>query len=176
MGIVLVGAFEDIKTKRQSKVGFGTHIQVASEATNNITDEEYIEFGVLPELIGRVAMKVTTNQLKDDEYIQIIYNPYSRVSMIINIFKEYGVDLGNMVSEDEMRELIARSKSNRTGVRWVSSQIESKMLSAIRENGLDVAQTTTKDIQKDAEEWNEKYLSDDEDGERGAWMKDEIFF
>lgn len=136
MGIVLVGAFEDIKVKRQSCIGFGNVVISQSIFVQDITDEEYIDFGVLPELVGRVAMKVTTNQLSDEEYIQIIHNQYSRVSTIINAFKEFGVDLSGLINDDEVRELIKRSKSNKTGVRWVSTQIENKILESIRENGV----------------------------------------
>ena len=138
MGIVLVGAFEDIRDKRQSKVGFG-HNDASNKSSNesrNITDEEFIEFGVIPELIGRVAIKTTTNQLSDDEYIQIIHNPFSRVAMIINTFKELGIDVDGILQEDDIKELIKRSKTNKTGVRWVSAQIESRMLAAIQYTGV----------------------------------------
>lgn len=170
MGVVLIGAFEDIKSKRQSRVGFGNQ-DILSSNDKNITDEEYIEFGVLPELIGRVAIKVTTNQLTDDEYIQIIHNPHSRVSTIINILKEFGVDPSRLLNDDEMKGLIQRSRSNKTGVRWVSAQIENKMLASIRDGGIgelmitDPEQQTLQPINEQSKIGNEAVNGNDKEDE-----------
>lgn len=145
MGIVLVGAFESIREKRQSKVGFGVQNEVDGPGFKNMTDEEYIEFGVLPELVGRLAIKVTTNQLGDNDYIQIINNPHSRVSVISNTLKEFGADVDNVVNENELREMIRRSKSNKTGVRWILSQVENKLLENLWVNGVgDLNKATSK--------------------------------
>ena len=179
MGIVLVGAFEDIKAKRQSRVGFGNQDTAILSSVQTITDEEYIDFGVLPELIGRIATKVTTNQLSDEEYVQIIYNPYSRVSTIINIFKEFGVDFSNLVDEDEMRRLIKRSKSNKTGVRWVSAQVENKLLASIRETGIDVSVVEDEPQNngpQSIEEWMKQQPQSMKNNPSGNTREDEFFF
>ena len=81
-------------------------------------------------------MKCTTNQLSDDEYIKIIKNEHSRVALITQIMKTYNIDMSDIISEEEMRELIKSSKSNKTGVRWVSAQIENRMFEFLRENGV----------------------------------------
>ena len=136
MGVVLVGAFESIREKQNSSVGFSLSKDSTKVLGTQITDEEYIKSGVIPELIGRVSMKCTTNQLSDDEYIKIIKNEHSRVALITQIMKTYNIDMSDIISEEEMRELIKSSKSNKTGVRWVSAQIENRMFEFLRENGV----------------------------------------
>ena len=136
MGVVLVGAFESIREKQNNSVGFNLIKEDNKIMGTQITDEEYIKSGVIPELIGRVSMKCTTNQLSDDEYIKIIKNEHSRVALITQIMKTYNIDMSDIISEEEMRELIKSSKSNKTGVRWVSAQIENRMFEFLRENGV----------------------------------------
>lgn len=136
MGVVLVGAFESIRDTKNASVGFSLVKEKTNIIGTQITDEEYIESGVIPELIGRVSMKCTTNQLTDDEYIKIIHNAHSRVTMIAEIMKTYNIDMTDIISEEEMRELIKSSKSNKTGVRWVSAQIENRMFEFLRETGV----------------------------------------
>lgn len=180
MGIVLVGAFEDIKAKRQARVGFGNQDAAILSSVQTITDEEYIDFGVLPELVGRIATKVTTNQLSDEEYIQIIHNPHSRVSTIANIFREFGIDLSNLINDDEMLSLIKRSKSNKTGVRWVSSQIESRMLHVIREKGVDITKLTPNEPKAakpiPIDEWMRKQSNPNHNASTESNKEDEFFF
>ena len=69
-------------------------------------------------------------------YIKIIKNEHSRVALITQIMKTYNIDMSDIISEEEMRELIKNSKSNKTGVRWVSAQIENRMFEFLRENGV----------------------------------------
>ena len=176
MGIVLVGAFEDIKERRQSRVGFNNR-PIQRNGTTMITDEEYIDFGVLPELVGRVATKVTTNQLSDEEYIKIIHNPYSRVSVIANTFKDFGIDLCDSIKNDEMLDLIKRSKSNKTGVRWVSAQIESKMLETIRSLGVANIVTYTQNEERSIiSDWMKKQSQSEDYDKNKANKEDEFFF
>lgn len=68
--------------------------------------------------------------------MDIIYSPHSCVSQIQNILKRYGTAFSDLISEEELHTLISTSKSNKTGVRWVSAQVENRLLNAIREQGL----------------------------------------
>ena len=145
-------------------------------STKNITDEECIAFGMIPELVGRISTKITTNQLTDAEYMEIIRNSHSRVSVIVDTFKDLGVDLQNLISDEEILELIKLSKSNKTGVRWALSQIEGKMLESIRETGVDMTKYTTKNAPIPVDEWLNKHQNDIDKSERGAGKDDEFFF
>ena len=129
MGFVFVGAFDELAEKKKKvattrKIGFDN--STANEVLEHFdfVEEDYLEFGMMPELVGRIATKCNTRHLSDDDYIAIIRNEHSRVSKIAKVLMEYGIDISDLVSDEEMKALIKRSKDNRTGVRWVSAQIE----------------------------------------------------
>lgn len=146
MGFVLVGAFESLRDQKEAKrsstlhhIGFCTNradTQCPEEACPKLTDEDFIAYGILPEVVGRISTKCATLPLSDRAYLDIIRGTYSRVSLLEQVLKEYGIDVSNVISNAEIREMVATSKSNRTGVRWVSAQVENRLLEAIREQGL----------------------------------------
>lgn len=143
MGFVLVGAFEELREKKLRSKADAPRIGFCPEATvctakevDTITDEDLIRYGVMPELVGRVAAKCTVAELDEQAYLQILRSPHSRVTQIEKVLSCYGAQTGDVLTEEDLRQLIAASKRNRTGVRWVSAQVEARLLAAIRENGL----------------------------------------
>lgn len=143
MGFVMVGAFEPLwvqkeapKTAPQIGFCFDAPQAEAVTATPTLTDEDFIAYGILPELVGRIAVKCATKPLDDSAYWDIIRGPHSRVAAIEQVLKQYGTQVTDVITHEELRQMVATSKSNRTGVRWVSAQVESRLLETIRERGL----------------------------------------
>ena len=143
MGFVLVGAFEPLWIKKEQpkavpQIGFLLDApQATAEAAPAVlTDEDFIAYGILPELVGRIAVKCATKPLNDEAYWDIIRGPHSRVAAIEQVLKQYGTQVTDVISHEELRQMVATSRSNRTGVRWVSAQVENRLLEAIREHGL----------------------------------------
>ena len=140
MGFVLVGAFEslrDKKTVKKSAIGFCGSVAADSDAPSApFTDEDFIAYGILPELVGRIAVKCTTQPLDDTAYLNIIRSSHSRVAVIEQVLTQYGIQFSDILSQEELLALIKKSKDNRTGIRWVSAQVENRLLEAIREQGL----------------------------------------
>lgn len=146
MGFVLVGAFESLRKEKNQrstpKPGIGFCVSDCSglpapkQPRQPFTDEDLISYGIMPEIVGRIAAKCETLPLAEDAYIDIICGPNSRVALIRNILKEYGIEVSNLISRDEIRALAAASKTNQTGVRWVSAQVEARLLEAIRDQGV----------------------------------------
>lgn len=133
LGIVLVGAFEGIrsdKENRKERIGFSgeTRNKAKYEALVPITDEDLIEFGVLPELVGRISDKCTVNKLTAQQYLEIIKNQHSRVSVLVKELEKLGIDAAKAIDDDKIIQLAEKSQSNMLGVRWVSSQIENMLL------------------------------------------------
>jgi ATP-dependent Clp protease ATP-binding subunit ClpX len=140
-GAAMIGAFESLREKKaQSKahttIGFNAQQNTSPNIDDEIirlSDEDFIEFGIMPEIVGRIALNCPAKQLNDKDYMEILKNPYSRVSAIAQMLKSYQIDPYDAIKEEEVREMIAKSKSNRTGVRWVSAQVEGKMLDLLRQ-------------------------------------------
>lgn len=169
LGIVLVGAFEAIRSKKENpptRVGFiqseestppffdkevvpdrdRTHgrkmkpvkeknraASKTPEATEEkkiieITDEDLIAYGVIPELVGRISDKCTTNKLTVEQYIQIVKNENSKVSQLMKELEQLGVETDDILNDDLIADLVEKSQTNLLGVRWVSSQIENLLL------------------------------------------------
>lgn len=133
LGIVLIGAFEGIrsdKENRKERIGFSgeTRNKAKYEALVPITDEDLIKFGVLPELVGRIADKCTTNKLTAKQYLKIIRNENSRVNELIFVLNQLGISTRRVLSDKKIMELAEQSQVNMLGVRWVSAQVESILL------------------------------------------------
>lgn len=142
MGFVLVGAFEDLRARKAAKsrpsMGFHAHQsgKAVPVADSGLTDEDFISYGIMPEIVGRIAAKCTTQALSEEAYLQILQGPHSRVAAIAQVLAQYGIQTADVIPREELLELISHSKNNRTGVRWVCAQVENRLLAAIREQGL----------------------------------------
>ena len=146
MGFAFAGAFEDLQQKRQAVLSkkvahIGFHAAAASQpqdhqASCELTDEDFIAYGIMPEIVGRIATTCATQPLDEKAYIDIIRSPYSRVSRIEQVLMHYGGQTSDVVSNEELKKMIAASRNHRTGVRWVCAQVENRLLEKIREQGL----------------------------------------
>ena len=131
LGLVMVGAFEGIRSEKENEndaIGFIRHTNSAYDKCVVITDEDLIEFGVMPEIAGRIADKCTTNKLTAAQYLEIIRNQFSRVNVLIQELEALGIKAEEAITDDRIIELAEQSQSNMMGVRWVSSQIETELL------------------------------------------------
>lgn len=149
MGFVLVGAFESLRNKKEQRsvpkpgIGFCAKAYDAPPALPQLrepfTDEDLISYGIMPEIVGRIAAKCETLPLTEEAYIDIICGPHSRVALIKQVLNSYGMEVSSLITAEEIRRLAATSKANKTGVRWVSAQVEARLLDAIRERGISPA-------------------------------------
>ncbi len=145
MGFAMLGAFESLWEQKKAKqtrqfgsIGFCAQNAEVSPSANcdTLTEEDFIRFGMMPELLGRIAVKCTTKALDAAAYLDILRSNHSRVALIEQVLKQYGIHIQNVISDEEILKLVETSKNNRTGVRWVSTQVENRLLEAIREHGL----------------------------------------
>ena len=144
MGFVLVGAFESLRRQEEEAevprvrpIGFlaGNPVTRPPMKTK-LTDEDFIAYGIMPELVGRIAVKCTTRELPLEVAIAIVRNPHSRVSRIARTLESRGLPVAAVMSDAELEVLIRTARKNRTGMRWVSAQVESRLLESMRTQGL----------------------------------------
>ena len=104
--------------------------------TETLTDEDFIAYGIMPEIVGRIAVKCQARHLSDSVYMDIVKGPNSRVAQLSEVLRSYGVAVADVISAQSLSELISASRANHTGVRWVSAQVESRLLEAIYDRGV----------------------------------------
>lgn len=138
VGIVFVGAYEWLRESKkvaaEKKIGFGTHS--SAYVSEKLTTDDMLRAGIMPEIVGRIATVCETRELNEEHYFQIVNNHASRVSIIAGVLAEHGADVYSVINEKEIRALISQAREQRTGVRWVSAQIENKLLDIIRTDGI----------------------------------------
>lgn len=146
MGFVMVGAFESLRAKKQGQaelqpkpIGFCAQ-SAPRKREEQLTDEDFIAYGILPEIVGRIAVKCQARYLTDSAYLDIVRGPHSRVGQLSSVLQSYGVAVADVISTQALAELISVSKANHTGVRWVSAQVESRLLEAIFQQGVRMPQ------------------------------------
>ena len=133
------GAFsgiEEIIAKRTDKktIGFG-----ASKSDNEVevdsgelTAEDLHSFGFIPELIGRLPVISVLKELTEDDLIRVITEPKNAiVKQYQKLFQFEGATLE--FTDDAIKEIICKSKKNKTGARAIRGVVESVMLDVMYE-------------------------------------------
>ena len=156
LSLVFIGAFENIRQEKKKKaethqLGFGTQEKEPEKWNTEITDEELIGYGMMPEIVGRISIKVTTNDLTDEDYLAILQNSHGRVASLLRVLSSYGVNAENILNKEFVTELIEKSRKNRTGFRWVSAQVENRILETIRDGGILAAEDPNDIYDEEAE-------------------------
>ena len=131
------GAFdglEKIINLRSAKTGIGFNAEVQSKDSKNTGDliqkvepEDLIKFGLIPELIGRLPVIATLNQLDESAFIQILTEPknalvkqYQALFELENVALEF--------REDALKAIAKRAMDRNTGARGLRSILEAMLL------------------------------------------------
>ena len=82
-----------------------------------------MKFGLIPELVGRVPVTVTLEQLDEDALIRILTEPKSAiVKQYQKLLELDGVDL--QFDEDALKEIAKISLARKTGARGLRAILE----------------------------------------------------
>jgi ATP-dependent Clp protease ATP-binding subunit ClpX len=118
---ILGGAFEgiekivDTRMKKNKKVGFGTaEKEKVTEEREEITVEDLIKFGMIPEIIGRVPVITQLRELKEEELVKII-----KLSLNTE-YEQFKIKF----DEEAMKEVAIRAIKRKTGARGLRSIFE----------------------------------------------------
>ncbi|MFI3171972.1 MAG: ATP-dependent Clp protease ATP-binding subunit ClpX [Eubacteriales bacterium] len=131
------GAFEGIdkiiETRIDKKsVGFNSdvrskHEQDVGELLNQVLPHDFIKFGLIPELIGRVPVVVSLELLKKDALIRILTEPKSAiVKQYKKLLELDGVEL--VFEEEALEEVANISLERKTGARGLRAIMEKSMM------------------------------------------------
>ena len=130
------GAFERmIDTETKKAIGFNISSQYKDIDTNkttneNLTPEELKNYGIIPELIGRLPVSCTLTVLTEDELIRVLTEPEDAITKEYQILFEKD-DIKLIFEEDALKEIAKMALAEKTGVRGLRSIIEEVMLEAM---------------------------------------------
>ncbi len=135
------GAFDGLeqiisKRLRTNTMGFGVDVQnrveEKSELFREVQQEDFLEFGLIPELIGRVPVVAPLEPLTDDALKQILTEPKNAIArQYRKLFAMEGVDLE--FTEEAIDAIIRTAVKRKTGARALRGVVEESMLDIMYE-------------------------------------------
>ena len=126
-----VGLENKIKTRMKvKKVGFNSDISKNKVAKvkwqDNITQQDLITYGLIPELVGRLPNLVTLDELTESDMVQILNE--SKASVIPQVKKLLEFDEIELSFESQYIKDIAKMASkSKTGARGLKSIVENSL-------------------------------------------------
>ncbi len=136
------GAFdglEKIIRNRSEKSGIGFGAEISAPGNRSVGDllrdaqpEDLIKFGLIPELVGRLPVVATLEELSQDALVQILIEPKNAlIKQFRRLFFMEGVELE--VRPDALQAIAARALKRRTGARGLRSIVEVVLLDIMYE-------------------------------------------
>lgn len=136
------GAFDGLdkvirdRTEKTS-IGFGAEVRSASERKlselfQDIEPEDLIKFGLIPELVGRLPVVATLDELDEPALVEILTGPKNAlVKQYQSLFQMEGAELE--VRPAALSAIAKKAIARRTGARGLRSIIEQSLLDTMYE-------------------------------------------
>ncbi len=136
-GGAFVGMDKNIETRMDTKsIGFGAEIRKTAAEKNtgeilkNVMPQDFVKFGLIPELIGRIPVVVSLDELDEEALVRILSEPKnSLVKQYTKLFEMDGVKL--VIEEDALREIARESLARKTGARGLRAIMEKTVMDAM---------------------------------------------
>ena len=166
------GAFSGLekvieKRTKNKVIGFGANVKTREELRSEnilkeVTPQDLHKFGIIPELIGRMPVVVTLDNLDEDTLISILKEPKNALLKQYNYLLELdGVELE--FTEDAIRAIAKKAIEQETGARGLRAIVEGFMVDIMyklpSEEGIKKCIITEKVVNKEEEP---KYIYTDE--------------
>ena len=133
------GAFEGIEKVIAARVGkrtmgFGAtgvedseHVEDAMSVLPEIQPEDLLQYGLIPEFIGRVPVVTTLDALSEDDLFRILTEPKNAiVRQVSRLFEMDGVTL--TFTEEALHRVVELTVKKGTGARGLRSVLEQAMM------------------------------------------------
>jgi ATP-dependent Clp protease ATP-binding subunit ClpX len=131
------GAFvslEDIIEARvgQSRMGFNAVVQSKnacsiSDTLRKVEPDDLIQFGMIPELVGRVPAMFSLHELDETSLLSILTEPKN--SLVKQFQKLFAMeDVRLTFAQDALREIVKTALAKKTGARGLRSVLENVLL------------------------------------------------
>ncbi|MBX7021546.1 ATP-dependent Clp protease ATP-binding subunit ClpX, partial [Providencia rettgeri] len=134
---IVGGAFDGLEKvirdrTEKSGIGFSASVKAKSERGvgelfSEAEPEDLIKFGLIPELVGRLPVVATLEELHEDALIRILTEPRNAlVKQFQKLLSMEGVELE--VQPEALRAVAQRAIKRRTGARGLRSIVEQALL------------------------------------------------
>src|SRR5690625_1351920 len=137
---IVGGAFDGLekvirdRTER-SGIGFSASVKAKSELAAaeffaEVEPEDLIKFGLIPELVGRLPVVATLEELNQDALVRILVEPKNAlVKQFQKLFEMEEVELD--IRDDALQAIAQKALERRTGARGLRSILEQTLLSTM---------------------------------------------
>jgi ATP-dependent Clp protease ATP-binding subunit ClpX len=128
------GQLDDIIERRigQQGVGFGASIRSSEdkdtgELFEQVLPEDLMEYGLIPEFIGRLPVVAAIHQLTRDDLITILTEPRNALTRQFQRFFEFD-DIELVFAEDSLGAIADKALERETGARGLRSILEETLM------------------------------------------------
>ena len=139
---ILGGAFVGLDKIIEQRVashsmGFGSNVGQMDEAQkmqllNQVTPDDLVKFGLIPELIGRMPITVALKELTKDDLVSILTEPKNAITK--QYMASFAIDNAELVFESEAIEEIANEAiRQKTGARGLRTIVEKMLMDTMFE-------------------------------------------
>jgi ATP-dependent Clp protease ATP-binding subunit ClpX len=136
------GAFDGLEKvirnrSERSGIGFGAEVRTASERAvgavlREAEPEDLIKFGLIPELVGRLPVVATLDELNEDALVEILVEPKNAlIKQYQKLFAMEGTELE--VRPAAMVAIARKALKRKTGARGLRSILEHVLLDIMYE-------------------------------------------
>ncbi len=136
------GAFDGLAkiiSERSEKSGIGFSASVksqtqktASEVLLNAEPDDLVKFGLIPELVGRLPVIATLNELNEDALIQILLEPKNAlIKQYAKLLEMEGAELE--IRPAALQAIAKKALARKTGARGLRSILEHTLLDVMYE-------------------------------------------
>ncbi len=131
------GAFEGLEKivgarVHSSQLGFNAnvrsrHDRETVELMRQTEPEDLVQFGLIPEIIGRIPLLVALKELDEDELLHVLTEPKNA---IVRQFQHlFAIDKLKLTFQDDaLREIVRTTIARKTGARGLRAVLESVLL------------------------------------------------
>lgn len=118
------------RVNKGSGIGFGASVKNENQSVNvreEVTAEDVIKYGIIPEFMGRFPIIVGLDDLNEDQLVHVLTEPKNNIiKQFQKLFKMDDVELD--FAEDAISEIAKIALRNKTGARGLRSVIEKSLL------------------------------------------------
>ena len=138
VGGAFVGLDSIIKTRLgKYSIGFGANVDGSrdltySEILKHLEPEDLIKFGLIPELVGRIPVVATLDELKEDDLVRILQEPKNAlIKQFQKLFNMDNIELH--FTDGAVRAIAKEAIKRKTGARGLRAILEKAMLDVMYE-------------------------------------------